>query len=80
MGAKGAERYWVVGNDIVWVLVNLYGQRYYHYIKDACWEMARKHDPKKTYEEKLFNLVECVNKCNYRLYRSEDSVNYLLVS
>jgi len=80
MGSKGAERYWLVGTDTVWTLVNLYGQRYYHYIKDACWGMAKKYDSKKPYNALLSDLIDCVNKCNYRLYKSEDSVNYSLDS
>ncbi len=80
MGSKGAERYWLVGKDAVWTLVNLYGQRYYHYIKEACWEMAKKYDSKKPHDVLLSDLVECVRKCEYRLYRSIDSTNYSLIS
>ncbi len=80
MGSKGAERYWLVGKDVVWILVNLYGQRYSHYIKDACWEMAKKYDPKKSYDALLSHLIECVGKCEYRLYKNDDSTNYSLVS
>lgn len=80
MGSKGAERYWLVGKDITWTLVNLYGQRYYHYIRGACWEMAKYENTTKPYETSLSDLIDCVNKCNYRLYRSEDSINYALVS
>lgn len=80
VGAKGAERYWLIGKDVVWTLVNLYGQRHYHYIKDACWEMAKKYDPKKPYNVLLSDLVECVRKCEYRLYRSDNSTDYLLIS
>lgn len=80
MGSKGAERYWLVGKDIIWTLVNLYGQRYYHYIKEACWEMAKKENTTKPYEISLSDLIDCVNKCNYRLYRGKDSINYALVS
>lgn len=80
MGTKGAERHWLVGKDTVWTLVNLYGQRYYHRIKEACWEMAKRHNPTKPYDAQLSDLIECVRKCEYRLYRSDDSTTYLLVS
>lgn len=80
MGTKGAERYWLVGKDTVWVLVNLYGQRYYYSIKEACWKMAKKYGPQKSYDENLSDLIECARRCEYRLYRSEDSVNFTLVS
>jgi hypothetical protein len=80
MGSKGAERYWLVGKDATWSLVNLYGQQYYHYIKEACWEMAKKENMAKSYESSFSDLIDCVNKCNYRLYRSEDSIDYALVS
>jgi hypothetical protein len=68
MGSKGAERYWLVGKDTIWTLVNLYGQRYYHYIKEACWEMAKKVNTTRPYEDSLSELIDCVNKCNFRLY------------
>jgi len=42
--------------------------------------MAKKENTAKPYESSLSDLIDCVNKCNYRLYRSEDSINYALVS
>jgi len=80
MGSNGAERTWLIGRDVVWTLVNYYGQRYYYSIKDACLEMARKYKANQSYEKNLSNLIECARKCQYRLYRSQDSVNYSLVS
>jgi hypothetical protein len=80
MGAQGAERYWLVGKKVVWTLVNLYGQRYAPYIKDACCKMANKYNRGNSYNENLSNLIECVNKCEYRLYRSDNSTDYSLVS
>jgi len=80
MGEKGAERFWLVGKDSVWTLVNLYGQKYSHYIKEACWEMAKKYNPSQLYDALLSDLIDCVRKCEYRLYRSDDSTTYSLVS
>lgn len=80
MGSNGAERYWLIGKDVTWTLVNLYGQRHYHYIREYCLEMAKKENKQKSYEASLNDLIDCVKKCEYRLYRSDDSVNYTLVS
>ncbi len=80
MGSKGAERYWLVGKQVVWCLVNLYGQRYYYQVKDASLELAKKYDPNKSYEQRLGELIEAVNKCEYRLYRGDTPVEYQLVN
>lgn len=80
MGGKGAERYWLVGKNKVWCLVNLYGQRYYYSIKEACIRMANKYDPRKSYDELLSDLIECARNCEYRLYGSDNSTDYFLAS
>lgn len=80
LASKGAERYWLVGKDATWCLVNLYGQRYYHYAKSACWELAGKEISTRPYDEALALLVECADRCSFRLYRSDDSRNFTLVN
>jgi hypothetical protein len=79
MGTTGAERFWIVGRNTDWCLINLYGQRYDHYIKTACVEMANKLKHNQTYEERLVDLLICVDECNYRLYRSDDTKAFHLV-
>ena len=80
LASKGAERYWLVGKDATWCLVNLYGQRYYHYAREACWELAKKEISTRPYDEALALLVECVDRCSFRLYKSDDSRNFNLVN
>lgn len=80
LASKGAERYWLVGKDATWCLVNFYGQRYYHYAREACWEFARKEISTRPYDEALALLVECADKCSFRLYKSDDSKNFNLVN
>ncbi len=80
LASKGAERYWLVGKDSTWCLVNLYRQQYYHYAKTACWELAKKESSAKPYEEALALLVECADICSFRLYKSNNSINFNLVN
>ena len=80
MTSKDVERCWLIGRATVWTLVNIYGSLLYFYNRNACLEMAKKYDSKKPYDELFSDLLECVNKCKYRLYGSGNSVNYSLVS
>jgi len=79
MGAKGAKRFWLIGKED-WSLVNLYGQQYYYGIKDATWELANKYSPRQDYKTRLRNLVNCVNQCNFRLYKNTSANTFKLVS
>ena len=79
MTSKGIERSWLVGRNNVWTLENKYGFLFYFYNRNFCLEMAKKYDSKNPYNELFSNLLECVKKCQYRLYKSGNSVNYTLV-
>src|SRR3990170_3679543 len=80
LAEKGAERYWLIGKDVAWCLVNFNGQRYYYSAKSACWELAGKKSSTTPYDEALSLLVECAEKCSFRLYKSDDFRNFTLVN
>jgi len=79
LGAKGAERYWLVGQSTAWCLVNLYGQKYYHYVKATAWEFAKQENSKLPFDEAVSRLLTYVDKCSFRLYRGDDLRNFSLV-
>ncbi len=80
LGSKGAKRYWLVGEKHTWTLINLYGQQYYYAVKEACKKLERLYSPHQNYQTRLNNLIECVNKCNFRLYEKVDSNKFELRS
>ena len=80
LASKGAERYWLVGKDATWCLINLYGQQHYYYAKEACWELAKKETSTRPYDEALELVTGCADKCSFRLYRSDNSRDFTLVN
>lgn len=80
MSAKSVDRMWLVTPKNVWAMVNLYGNRFYYAAQAASQEMLNKFSEEDSYDKQLAKLISTVQECEFRLYKSTNTIDYTLVS
>lgn len=78
--ASAIDRMWLVTPKNVWALINLYGDRYYYEAQAASREMGNGLKLTDPYDVQLAKLIAAVQRCELRLYKSTNRVDYTLIS